>query len=584
MPNISYDFMTKWSNYHRTFVGSYATEGTSGNSVKNGEIRQIANIFCSDIADLSGPERFAATATEFYQFIKDALEGRKGLFMMEPAEAAVIVGRGWSFSNLCVARDLQLDLTGLSGMKLAQPDNMHENSTLDPSYIALVSGGTRLRELVQWAKPKNRSIRTSGSHLGPTIAGGFATASHGSRLGFGGLQDMILGMHIITGKNSSVWIEKRSQPVLNETTALSFATRIERDDAMFEDALIHLGGMGIVNGVAFELVDNIGYDRLAVNHPVGSVWLDQISCGEFRDIARDLGHDCKPVFYEATIDPQGYDGAIALHTMYFEGNPPPANEYNLEINRPADVIATFQTNPEAVLNALFPFGLENPLSGGENDASRADPHFPPIIQIYASPRDQGGFFDYTVLPLPTNLPGSSWDALHGGEITGGVPGALYNASYAMKRCDLKSAIPALCKIIQENNMLQTFLFTIRFVSDASGTLRFTRFNECAVIEIDGISRKSPILAEAGAVIEAAASLVRQALDAKGIDYSMHWGKLGGLDKAKVQADFGPAANAASPIGRWRATRKALLDDEVLGLFWNDALYDYGLLDSSPAAT
>jgi hypothetical protein len=583
MPNISCNYRTKWSNYHRTYEV---------------EVREIANVFAADIADLTGPVRFALTAEMFYKFICETLKADTGLFKQPAAEAAVMVGTGWSFSKLSLAKDMLLDLSGLSGITMARPEHMHQDTNLDPSYIALTSGGTRLRELVEWAQKlsnqgqqgaEDRSIPTSGSFLGTTIAGSFATASHGSRLGFGGIQDMIVGMHIITGQATSVWLERESKPTLNDETALSFATDIERDDAKFEDALIHLGGMGIVNGVAIELIDNKGYRRLAVNYPIDSAWLQKIENGEFQDLASQLGHEADPVFYELTIDPRGYEGPIALHTMLFEGGMPMRNELKLNIKGAADTITTFGTFPETVLQAFQPLltGGELALAGAE-EVPELTPEFS-VLKLYAIDEKQGGFFKYQLPPINAADPSYSWLAYHDREITGGVPGALYNASFAIDRRNLERAITAMCAIMKSAELPQTFLFTVRFVSNSSGTLRFTRFDECAVIEIDGISSNAPDIeglgdsATLGQVIVKGASLVRQALEDAGVDYSMHWGKLGGLDKLKVQRDFGPANDPKSPIGRWRATRDALLSPEAKSLFWSEELYRLGLLELAPVS-
>ncbi len=554
MPNISYNYRTKWTNYHRT---------------EEHEIREIAHVYTSDLAPLTGVQRFAATGKLFNQFIATTLVGKGGLAQQPPARSAVMVGTAWSFSKLSVADDLLLELTGLSGMGMAQSTDMHADAPLNSEYVALVSGGTRLRELVEWAKPQGRSIRTSGSFLGSTIAGSFGTSSHGSRLRFGGIQNMIHGLHIITGSDSSVWLERASKPVLNRDAALRFATRVIRDDAMFEDALVHLGGMGIINGVAIELVDDAGYYRLAVNKPIDEQFLTTLAAGDYRALAKQLGYDGEPIFYELTFDPRGFDGPIALHTMFFEGQPPALNEVPLEIRPAADAITAFATNPEESLALLYP--AANGLRSNDNKINV--PNDFSVLKLYAQ-----HFFAYDTPPASDTAPGNSWLALHAGELTGGVPGALYNASYAIDRGQLVEVLTVLSDAMKTANLPQSFLFTVRLVSDPAGAMAFTRFKDNIVLEIDGIGKNSPFLPELGPVIVAAAKLLRKTLDEAGIEYSLHWGKLGDLDKAKVHADFGPANDPKSRLGRWRATRDALLDGEANNLFRSEAHYALGLLE------
>jgi hypothetical protein len=182
----------------------------------------------------------------------------------------------------------------------------------------------------------------------------------------------------------------------------------------------------------------------------------------------------------------------------------------------------------------------------------------------------------------------SWRGLHQGEITTGKPGALYNASFAIDCAQLPMALTAIC---QATKILPpTFLFTVRFVSHAAGTLAFTRFPLSAVIEIDGVSPLywkwqeiaypdgKPQFDKAANAVSTGALLVRAALEAVDIDYSMHWAKLGMLDPQKVELDYGPSTDAQSPLSRWRRTRKALLGAQGEHLFWNDALVQYGLVE------
>ena len=84
----------------------------------------------------------------------------------------------------------------------------------------------------------------------------------------------------------------------------------------------------------------------------------------------------------------------------------------------------------------------------------------------------------------------SWGEIHGDEITGDVPGALYNASYAIDLASVPRAVPVIRKAVA--GLSPSFLFTLRFLKNPAGNLAFTRFPDCAVIEIDGLS---PLICE-----------------------------------------------------------------------------------------
>ena len=61
-----------------------------------------------------------------------------------------------------------------------------------------------------------------------------------------------------------------------------------------------------------------------------------------------------------------------------------------------------------------------------------------------------------------------------------------------------------------------------------------------------------------------------ALDNAGIPYTFHWGKINNLDKVKVEAKYGDAAM------EWMEARNQVLPTEMLPVFTNDALKEFGL--------
>lgn len=552
MPRINYKATKGWSNYHLT-VSNDIDEHGSYDAAELGA--------CDAPSSLSGPRRFAATRGELHKFIAKALRQDK---------AAGMLGKAWSFSALVGNHNLELDLTGLAGCSIAKPAELHSDCAINPHEIAYVSGGTTLRCLAEWAaklEPR-MSITTSGTHLGPTVAGGFGTASHGSRLGFGGLQDMILGVHLIVSGNRSVWVERADTPVLKTATARRFASTVIRSDDIFEDVLIHLGGMGIVNGVALRLEPYQAYNVLAVSHPLWPGWEEQVESGAFEAISTRLGHPAEPCFYEVTIDPFDNDGERrAIHLMYYPapaGILPPEPGEQVHAVHASDAIAMMV---QAILHQMSEKDVALLKTSDPEPQFSAFSYYEMLFkQAYAPFK----------LPIDADAETRGWERLHTDEITTDMPGALYNASYSVPREDVGRALDAILKASQR--LAQSFLYTIRFVTNPSGTLKFTRFAENAVIEIDGVSDRAPSpVYQLGVHTKTGAMKVRTELDMAGIDYSMHWAKLGQLDQPKVEHDFGPARDAASPIARWRATRDLLLPPKVRPLFVNNAIRDYGLI-------
>ncbi|MBU7581179.1 MAG: FAD-binding protein [Porphyrobacter sp.] len=578
MPSISHNMMSLWRNYHLTAEGRYvprlfsdpdAAVILSKSGYPDGTVRDHATINCSDLAGESGPAMFAATSALLQSYVAKVLERSNDPFAKRPAVDLVPIGRGWSFAPLIGAMDAQIDLTGLSGFAFARRQHMARGRAYPASRTAFVLGGTRLRELLNWAQRRRLSVKTSGTHLGLTIAGAIATASHGSRLGFGGIQDMITGIHLVTGPDRSVWIERKSRPVLDDATIATFTNQPPiRDDDVFGDALVHLGGMGLVNGVTIELVRDAGYDLDIKLHPIDRGWLADVAAGRWRKIAGALGYSGAPVFYELTINPFGWDRGPAVHTLY-------------RMSQSASFSPEGAIAPRSFADLAGGIIADYAQQAGKAALMSADPGPLPPPDAFGLYRMQLENSDTYKHP-PRN---ARWSQIHPDDITGGYPGALYNASFAVRREEIAQIMPLLCAAVE--GLAPTFLFTLRFVSNASGTLAFTRFPESCVIEIDGFSRNAPIFGpHVGEVIVEGARRMRACLGGnnaagRSFDYSMHWGKLGDLDRAKVWADFGAPGTPGSRIDRWRRTRQRLLTPQFAAVLWSKALVEYGLIDPPP---
>jgi hypothetical protein len=103
--------------------------------------------------------------------------------------------------------------------------------------------------------------------------------------------------------------------------------------------------------------------------------------------------------------------------------------------------------------------------------------------------------------------------------------------------------------------------TLRFVGKSAGTLAFTRFDNQVVIDFDGFR------SDASRTVTQAAIA---ALEAAGIPFSRHWGKMAPITAAIVQRDYGAKAEA------WRAARAALLPQDMREVFASTALRNWGL--------
>jgi hypothetical protein len=87
---------------------------------------------------------------------------------------------------------------------------------------------------------------------GQTMAGCINTATHNSALAVGAMQDMVLGIHLLTATRN-VFIQKDSNPVVTEDYLSEIgADELIEDDDLFNAVVVSGGTFGIVHGYLIE--------------------------------------------------------------------------------------------------------------------------------------------------------------------------------------------------------------------------------------------------------------------------------------------------------------------------------------------
>ena len=448
------------------------------------------------------------------------------------------IGSGWSFTDLVAGADCLLSLRigdggQCSDRGLVWPLVPGQCRIAEHERLAMVWGGTRIGQLNRALAARGRSLRTSGSHDGQTLAGAIGTGVHGGAHAQGGIQNHVRGLHIVAGPGRSWWLERRSDQVIADGLAVQLGARLLRDDRLFDAALVHLGGMGLINAVLIDTAPLFICDVLAALVPISPDWLALLAAGDWCGLAQVAGHEDDPYFMEVTIDPAEPFSQPAMHTLYFNRADDPGCGCALEelhLNQP--------------LNCL---GRAAPA-----ETAAAAPAPGPDIDVAALLRAQ----------FKPTRPGERWGTW--GELNGPHQplAPLYNAAFAVPRARVAEAVQAALGAVA--GLPRHFVFTLRPVDGAAGTLAFTRFAETVVINLDGLGTS---LSPVGPL---AAAAVRAALDGAGIPYGLHWGKLGGIDAGKVAADFGPAR------WDWLSARRRLLGPAMRQVITNPALAAWGL--------
>jgi hypothetical protein len=512
-----------WKNYHHT-VASHP--------------RHIACV---------GGKSAIADPAKWASLYKTALQKLLARAVSEGHELGP-VGAAWSFSRL-VGTDGDL-------VKMLKHDGVFDigafRHTAAPkdARLVLAGGGASIKRLNRALAVLGYSLRTSGSHNAQSTAGAIATGVHGSVLRQGGIQNHVRALYIVTSPTTACWIERASAPTLDDAFIHQFEPSLVRSDALFDAALVHLGGLGLVNAVVLDVDPLFTCNVVARKMTITPDWLDALGQGEYRRCAAQIGHDAEPYYYELNLHPFAPFSEPALHTLYFR------NDISASAADAAQGIA--RSEPFNLVGKAIKRGLnEAPPSAGANALG--------ILQLPC-----GVSIPWLVALVFKQISfGQSvktWEQLIGPH-TSLVP--MYSAALAIPRARLRDVIERMSEAVQD--LCHHFIFTVRFVHDASGTLAFTRFGENAVINIDGAGASL-----SDACLNAAIAISR-ALDAAGIPFSWHWGKLGTLDAAKVRHDYGDMKDPASAAGKWHAARAALIPPSLDRVISNTALREWGLI-------
>ena len=86
--------------------------------------------------------------------------------------------------------------------------------------------------------------------------GAVAPGTHGAAIDIGGVQEYVVGIHLIGAGGRHIWLERASRPIVTDAFVAMLGAELVRDDAMFNAALVSFGSFGIVHAVLFEAVQH----------------------------------------------------------------------------------------------------------------------------------------------------------------------------------------------------------------------------------------------------------------------------------------------------------------------------------------
>ena len=190
---------TPWKNVHENFSNNFTPD-------------------CSWILDHADA---SLSESDLY---KRATENLKWIIGQSIGKSTTLraIGANWSFSPVAMCNGGMLQTKGLDLI-------FNINETLvSPAYLGtgktqqdliFVECGTqiaRLNKTLEIEHRPARCIRASGGSNGQTIAGCISTGTHGAALYTGAVHDSVVGIHLVTGPGTHVWLERESYPVASD--------------------------------------------------------------------------------------------------------------------------------------------------------------------------------------------------------------------------------------------------------------------------------------------------------------------------------------------------------------------------------
>lgn len=236
----------------------------------------------------------SATPQEIFS---PASEGELAAKLSEWTDRVRPVGSGHSFIDIVPTPDLMVDISRLSGVPQADP----------ATKTATFGAGTRLRQAAMLADEHNLAFPNLPDIDVQTLAGSFATATHGTGLGLTALHARLRGFRLVTPQGEIRDVTPQSDPQL------------------FAAGQVSLGALGVITQMDLEMTDSFALNRKMYLVPTEEA------------IATMLERAQEHHYFEFYVLPHTGHSALITHDLYegdVAGRSPSQDE---------DFIATFKT-------------------------------------------------------------------------------------------------------------------------------------------------------------------------------------------------------------------------------------------------
>lgn len=476
------------------------------------------------------PAGNAAARLAAYNQITHELQDMIGQ-AMQAGKSLRAMGSSWSLSKVGVTEH-QLINTKPLRIGFTLPASQVSSSYGDRALLRFLECGFSIAEVNSLLFNDGLSLKASGSNNGQTLVGAVSTGTHGAAFRFGATPDFVVGIHLITGPSTHVYLQRASHPVVRPSFAAALGAELIEDDTLFDAALVSFGSFGVIHGMMIETRELFLLHAYRSFRRFNPALRKAISALDFSGL--DLPRAASKLHhFSACFNPN-------------EGTPPKEAAVGLMFE--ADYTDDYQPpvwdDAKAGPGAS---GLE--VIGGLIGALPS-----PLIEALKPVLNEQVRGDLE----PYEITGTFKDLFRGEKFVGKV----FTSAVGLPLAKALDALAIAFETYKNFGAVLPVILTMRFVKGTKALLGFTRFDPTCVFEIDSINTEK--------AHDYAAAVWTQ-LEQAAIPFTMHWGKFNDfLTPQRVTHMYGERRE------NWLQSREALLSPQVRQVFNNEFLTRVGL--------
>jgi hypothetical protein len=571
-----YKLKNKWWNWHNTrnVGGKFETIFEPSNKYRDGS---------------KSKQPFAVGMAGLKAIVNKAGEANKKIR---------VFGSRWSLNDIAYSEDYMIMTHKLNELKIGL-----EEQHVDDAYktkndqLVFVQCGVKVKDLNKKIEKEEISLAlpTTGASDGQLFAGSVSTGTHGAAQSFGAMADYVKGIHLVTLEDKLVFLQRASDPVVNQDFCDWLGnTNLRVDDDLFNAALVGFGSFGVIHGLLIKAEPLYKLRKFVKQYSY-----EKSRSPNYHDEIRELMKDPSGQMPSFLSIPKAFKTKVPYH---FEVVINPYYKNAKRVDNPVFVRMMFKEDPSVVTGSSD--GNGPPMGGGpigadyNNDvvnifqnlgeyADKEEPGLGGAVSKGGSSSKKGR--DIGKLGkrrLANILQLAMRDSIHETKegknyIVGKAkpPGQQfcgkekdYSKNYytgasleiGIPRKSVLDALDLLIEVVNKEKNYFAAPIAFRYVKKSTAMLAFTRYEDTVTIEMPGLD---DLASDRGH------KAIFEAFETSNIPHTYHWGQNFPKNKKWVEKSYDKET-----VDLWKKKRSELLGEKGCRIFSNGLINKLGLDD------